>query len=63
MEKLLCTRYALANISAKLKNTSKSWIASIILVLNFVNVTKLNLLKLYQLICLLLDRKLEGLSC
>ncbi len=40
--------YGLANISAKLKNTSESWIASIILVLNLVNLTRLNLFKLYQ---------------
>ncbi len=34
--------YGLANISAKLKNTSESWIASIMLVLNLVNLTRLN---------------------
>ena len=36
--------YGLANIGAKLKNTSESWIATIILVLNLVNLTRLNLL-------------------
>jgi hypothetical protein len=40
--------YGLASISAKLKNTSESWIASIILVLNLVNLTRLNVLALYQ---------------
>ncbi len=42
--------YGLANICAKLKNTSESWIASIFMVLNLVNLTRLNLLNLYQII-------------
>ena len=33
--------YGLANINAKLKETSESWIATIILVLNLVNLTRL----------------------
>ena len=59
--------YGLANISAKLKTTSQSWIATIILVLNLVKLTRLNLLELYQLYCyvflLLFDKKLRRLSC
>jgi transposase, IS5 family len=59
--------YGLANISAKLKNTSESWIASIILVLNLVNLTRLNVLALYQLIYLsffrLFGRNFGRLSC
>jgi hypothetical protein len=43
-------KYGLANIGAKLKNTSESWIATIILVLNLVNLTRLNVLHLYQLL-------------
>ncbi len=41
-------KYGLANIGAKLKSTSESWIATIILVLNLVNLTRLNLLRLIQ---------------
>jgi hypothetical protein len=55
--------YGLANISAKLKTTSQSWIASIILVLNLVNLTRLNVLELCQIIYRLYDRKLLMLSC
>jgi len=33
--------YGLDNIKAKLKETSESWIATIILVLNLVNLTRL----------------------
>jgi transposase, IS5 family len=55
--------YGLANISAKLKNTSQSWIASIILVLNLVNLTRLNVLPLYQNICRLFVIKYWRLSC
>ena len=40
--------YGLANIGAKLKTTSQSWIAAIVLVLNLVRLTRLNLLHLYQ---------------
>lgn len=38
--------YGLDNISAKLKTTSQSWIAAIVLVLNLVNLTRLNVLQL-----------------
>jgi hypothetical protein len=55
--------YGLANISAKLKNTSQSWIASIILVLNLVNLTRLNALQLCQIIYRLYDRNFLRLSC
>ena len=58
--------YGLANISAKLKTTSESWIAAIILVLNVVNLTRLNLLllcEIFVLECLLLfDRNFVRLS-
>ena len=40
--------YGLANIGAKLKTTSQSWIAAIVLVLSLVRLTRLNLLPLYQ---------------
>ena len=40
--------YVLANIGAKLKTTSQSWIAAIVLVLNLVRLTRLNLLDLCQ---------------
>ena len=40
--------YGLANIGAKLKTTSQSWIAAIVLVLNLVRLTRLNLFHLYQ---------------
>ncbi len=43
-------RYGLDNISAKLKSTSESWIATIILVLNLVNLTRLNLLYIFQVL-------------
>jgi IS5 family transposase len=60
-------KYGLANISAKLKNTSESWIASIILVLNLVNLTRLNLVQLTEQIWLAIinweNKKLIGLSC
>jgi transposase, IS5 family len=59
--------YGLANISAKLKNTSESWIASIILVLNLVNLTRLYLLKVYLMIYQKIYRhfviKNEAFSC
>jgi len=59
--------YGLANISAKLKTTSESWIAAIILVLNLVNLTRLNALYLYQIIreiCYrIFAKNLWGLSC
>jgi transposase, IS5 family len=52
--------YGLANISAKLKTTSQSWIATIFLVLNLVNLTRLNLLYLYQyFIAVLAEKKLK----
>ena len=59
--------YGLANIGAKLKTTSESWIAAIILVLNLVNLTRLNLLYLCQkiineILCLF-GKKTLGLSC
>lgn len=40
--------YGLANIGAKLKTTSQSWIAAIVLVLNLVRLTRLNPLYLCQ---------------
>lgn len=40
--------YGLANIGAKLKTTSQSWIAAIVLVLNLVRLSRFNLLYLYQ---------------
>ena len=40
--------YGLECIKAKLKNTSESWIATITLVLNLVNLTRLGLVSLYQ---------------
>lgn len=40
--------YGLANIGAKLKTTSQSWVAAIILVLNLVRLSRFNLLYLYQ---------------
>jgi len=40
--------YGLANIGAKLKTTSQSWIAAIVLVLNLVRLTRLNVLYLCQ---------------
>jgi IS5 family transposase len=48
--------YGLGNICAKLKTTSESWIASIMLVLNLVNLTRLNVMCIYyrfylQLVC------------
>ena len=59
--------YGLDNISAKLKTTSQSWVAAIILVLNLVNLTRLNLLQLYQQIILeifgQIDKKNLTLSC
>jgi len=42
--------YGLDNIKAKLKTTSESWIASITLVLNLVNLTRLAPLCLYKYI-------------
>ena len=54
--------YGLASISAKLKSTSESWISSIILVLNLVNLTRLYLLKLYQILCLMIFYKNKRLS-
>ena len=52
--------YGLANISAKLKTTSESWIATIFLVLNLVNLTRLNLLWVYQyFIAVLAEKKLK----
>ena len=48
--------YGLANISAKLKTTSESWIAAIILVLNLVNLTRLNALKSSQVLLMKLYR-------
>ena len=44
-------KYGLANICTKLKATSESCIASIMLVLNLVNLTRLNLVCLYQGYC------------
>jgi IS5 family transposase len=41
-------KYGLANIGAKLKSTSESWVATIILVLNLVNMTRLNLMRFIQ---------------
>lgn len=38
-------KYGLANIGAKLKSTSESWVATIILVLNLVNMTRLNVMR------------------
>jgi hypothetical protein len=40
--------YGLECIKAKLKATSESWIATITLVLNLVNLTRLGLVSLYQ---------------
>jgi len=40
--------YGLANIGAKLKTTSQSWIATNVLVLNLVRLTRLNSLYLCQ---------------
>ena len=40
-------KYGLGKIKARLKNTSQSWIASIILILNLVKLAGLNLLCLY----------------
>ena len=45
--------YGLANIGAKLKTTSEAWIAAIILVLNLVNLTRLNVLQIGKQIHLL----------
>lgn len=42
------TGYGMASIGAKLKTTSESWIAAIMLVLNLVNQTRLNAVCLYQ---------------
>lgn len=55
--------YGLECIKAKLKATSESWIATITLVLNLVNLTRLSLVSLYQrfalmLICYFRIRKL-----
>ncbi len=59
--------YGLDNISAKLKTTSESWIAAIVLVLNLVNLTRLNLLELYQKLTALyyriFNKNFVGLSC
>lgn len=55
--------YGLASISAKLKNTSESWIASIILVLNLVNLTRLNVLQVFENIYRLIVIKYFRLSC
>ena len=52
-------KYGLANIGAKLKSTSESWIATIILVLNLVNLTRLKLLWYIQII----QKKLTLLQC
>lgn len=58
--------YGLDNISAKLKTTSGSWIAAIVLVLNLVNLTRLNVLHICKeilfLIYRLFDKKFERLS-
>ncbi len=43
--------YGLANIGAKLKTTSESWIATIVLVLNLVNLTRLSLLNFFLKYC------------
>lgn len=48
--------YGLECIKAKLKATSESWIATITLVLNLVNLTRLSLVSLYQKIVLILTR-------
>ena len=47
------TAYGLDNIKAKLKQTSESWIASIALVLNLVNLTRQALVRLlcYNYFC------------
>lgn len=55
--------YGLANISAKLKTTSESWIATIFLVLNLVNLTRLNLLYLYKYFTDVVAVKKWRLSC
>ena len=59
--------YGLDNISAKLKTTSQSWVAAIILVLNLVNLTRLNLLHLCHQILLIvfchIGKKNLNLSC
>lgn len=59
--------YGLANIGAKLKTTSQSWIAAIVLVLNLVRLTRLNLLYLCQCLikrtCSRFDRNFWRLSC
>jgi len=58
--------YGLECIKAKLKATSESWIATITLVLNLVNLTRLGLVSLYQgfvvLLCCYFDRKKLKLS-
>lgn len=59
--------YGLANIGAKLKTTSQSWIAAIVLVLNLVRLTRLNLLYLCQCLvtlrCSHFGRNFWRLSC
>lgn len=59
--------YGLANIGAKLKTTSQSWIAAIVLVLNLVNLTRLNFLYLHQYYTKFLNcifgRNIYRLSC
>ena len=47
--------YGLECIKAKLKTTSESWIATITLVLNLVNLTRLGLVSLYQGFIVLMD--------
>lgn len=41
-------KYGLDNITAKLQSTSESWIATILLMLNLVNLTRLNLLRFIE---------------
>jgi transposase, IS5 family len=52
--------YGLDNIGAKLKTTSQSWIAAIVLVLNLVRLTRLNLLYLCQYFMTTLSCRLFG---
>jgi len=47
--------YGLDCIKAKLKDTSESWIATITLVLNLVNLTRLGLVSLYQWFVVMFD--------
>jgi len=59
--------YGLANIGAKLKTTSQSWIAAIVLVLNLVRLTRLNSFYLCQCFitqrCSRFGRNFWRLSC